>query len=252
MPSRKKEEGASTHIDAKGMDYRELNRTIRNALDEGVSTILITNVLGQRFIGDGIDKEVKISITGVAGGDLGAFMNGPLIYVNGNAEHAAGNTMSNGKIVIYGDSGDCLGHSMRGGKIFVKGNVGYRVGIHMKQFEDIYPTIVIGGKAQSFLGEYMAGGIILVLGLGSECPVDSYVGTGIHGGTIYIAGDIDDDLLGVATKKAPVDEEDLKIIRELVRDYNSYFNKSVDVDKIEFIKIEPISSRPFSNLYTPE
>jgi glutamate synthase domain-containing protein 3 len=247
-----KDRRGSVLIDAKGLDYRELNKQVRNAVAAGMGTILISNVLGQRFIGDGIDKSVEIKLTGTAGGDLGAFMDGPLIYLNGNAEHAAGNTMSGGRIIIHGDAGDCLGHSMRGGKIFVRGSVGYRVGIHMKQFEENYPTIVIGGKAQSFLGEYMAGGVILVLGIGKEECVGSYIGTGIHGGVIYIAGDVEDSDLGVAAKKEAADDSDMGIIRGLVKDYNTYFNKKIDIDGVHFTKIVPTSSRPFSNLYTHE
>jgi glutamate synthase domain-containing protein 3 len=61
----------------------------------------------------------------------------------------------------------------------------------MKQYREQYPKIVIGGYARSFLGEYMAGGIILILGLdATEAIVQDYVGTGIHGGTIYIAGEL--------------------------------------------------------------
>ncbi|HOP09407.1 MAG TPA: hypothetical protein PLC12_04235 [Candidatus Methanofastidiosa archaeon] len=245
-------ETSSVLIDAKGLDYRRLNKKVREAVADGKVKILISNVLGQRFIGDGIDKNIEINLTGTAGGDLGAFMDGPFIYLNGNAEHAVGNTMSSGRIVIHGNAGDCLGHSMRGGKIFVRGSVGYRVGIHMKQFEENYPTIVIGGKAQSFLGEYMAGGVILVLGLEQDESVDSYVGTGIHGGVIYVAGEVDDTLLGAAAKKEEVDGDDIEVIRGLVKDYNHYFNRKVDVDKMHFTKIVPTSSRPFCNLYTHE
>ena len=32
--------------------------------------------------------------------------------------------------------------------------------------EDKLPVLVVGGKAGSFLGEYQAGGVIVVLGLG--------------------------------------------------------------------------------------
>ena len=57
---------------------------------------------------------------------------------------------------------------MRSGKIFIKGDVGYRVGIHMKAYENLYPVIIIGGTAQDFLGEYMAGGLLIVLGLNGK------------------------------------------------------------------------------------
>ena len=65
---------------------------------------------------------------------------------------------------------------MRSGKIFVKGNAGYRVGIHMKEYHEFYPKIIIGGKVGDFLGEYQAGGIIVVLGIGCDgkVPVGSF------------------------------------------------------------------------------
>mgnify|MGYP002508363490 CR=1 FL=1 len=44
-------------------------------------------------------------------------------------------------------------------------NAGYRAGIHMKAYKDKVPVMVIGGTAGSFLGEYQAGGVIVVLGL---------------------------------------------------------------------------------------
>jgi len=51
------------------------------------------------------------------------------------------------------------------------------------------PKLVIGGSAGCFLGEYQAGGTIIVLGLGCEkgkAPVGSFCGTGMHGGKMFI------------------------------------------------------------------
>ena len=77
---------------------------------------------------------------------------------------------------------------MRGGKIFVKGDTGYRTGIHMKEYKDKKPSCCSGRKNGKFLGEYLAGGIIIVLGLYSEdCPVGNFTGTGMHGSQIYIS-----------------------------------------------------------------
>jgi len=89
----------------------------------------------------------------------------------GNAQDATGDTMNDGTIYIHGNSGDVCGYAMRGGKIFIRDNAGYRTGIHMKQYKEKKPVIVIGGTAGSFLGEYLAGGIIIVLGLNSEDTV---------------------------------------------------------------------------------
>ena len=44
---------------------------------------------------------------------------------------------------------------MRGGRVYVRDNIGYRGGIHMKQYMEKRPIVVIGGAARAFLGEYM-------------------------------------------------------------------------------------------------
>jgi hypothetical protein len=45
----------------------------------------------------------------------------------------------------------------------------------MKQYKDKLPVLTIGGTTGSFLGEYLAGGYIIVLGLNTEdCPIGSY------------------------------------------------------------------------------
>jgi len=61
----------------------------------------------------------------------------------------------------------------------------------MKEYQDKRPVIVIGGFAQDFLGEYMAGGVLVVLGLtldGDAVHNARFVGTGMHGGKLYIRG----------------------------------------------------------------
>ena len=46
-------------IDAKGMHYTPLNQKIRAAVADGVEEIILDNVLGQRFIGDGLRGNVR-------------------------------------------------------------------------------------------------------------------------------------------------------------------------------------------------
>ena len=147
-------------LNANKLDYKVLNENLRKTHEH----CTITDCCGQRFIAAGMsDKE--ITIDGVPGNALGAYLNGATITVNTNAQDAVGDTMNKGKIVVHGNIGDAAGYAMRGGKIFVKGNAGYRAGIHMKAYKDKVPVMVIGGTAGSFLGEYHAGGVILVLGL---------------------------------------------------------------------------------------
>ena len=146
-----------TQINAAGLDYTALNSAVRLAGDQ----CRITNCLGQRFIGAGI-SEKQITIEGIPGNALGAYLNGAEIIVHGNAQDALGDTMNKGRIVVHGSVGDAAGYAMRGGEIFVRDNAGYRTGIHMKAYGDTQPLLVIGGRVGSFLGEYLAGGLILI------------------------------------------------------------------------------------------
>ena len=239
-------------IDAKSLHYRDLNDQIHQALGHGAKDILLRNVNGQRYIGDGIRGNIKICIEGVPGNDLAAFMDGPSIIVKSNAQDAVGNTMNSGKVVIHGHAGDVLGYGMRGGKLFIQGDVGYRVGIHMKAFKKHIPVIIIGGTARDFLGEYQAGGVIILLGLDRDGKsfVGNYIGTGMHGGVIYIRGEADPFQLGKEVSISPVDETDEKQLRLYLKEYCDEFGLSIDdVMRDRFIKLLPTHLRPYGKIY---
>ncbi len=245
---------SSVRIDAMNLHYTDLNKKIREAVSHGALEVEIDNVLGQRFIADGLRGEAIIRIHGTVGGDLGMFMNGPTCIVYGNCDHAPGNTMGKGTIVIHGSAGDAVAHSMRGGRIFVRGDIGYRGGIHMKQYGDTFPILVVGGSARAFTGEYMAGGMIVVLGLGSSCAIDERgIGTGIHGGEIVIRGHVDERNLGLGAKMHPCEKEEMERVVPLVQEYSRNFGgKPDDILACEFTRITPASTRPFANKYTWE
>lgn len=240
-------------IDAKGLHYKELNELIRRAVHNGGKDIMLDNVNGQRYIGAGLSGDIKITINGVPGNDLACFMDGPAILVNSNSQDGIGNTMNAGRIVVHGSSGDIVGHSMRGGRIYIKGNAGYRIGIHMKSYKDLYPVIIIGGVVGDFLGEYMAGGLIAVLGLGrgpDEPLVGNYCGTGMHGGAMYIRGGIRDYQLGREAKRAGLNAEDHRLLKKYLKEYCACF--SLDLNEIannNFTKLIPSSQRPYGKLY---
>jgi len=245
----------SVRIDAREIHYTPLNQMIRRAVADGVTEIVIDNVLGQRFIADGLRGDgVTITVNGVPGGDLGMFMSGPTLIVHGNADHAPGNTMDRGCIVIHGSAGDAVGHSMRGGRIYVRDDIGYRGGIHMKQYMEKRPVLVVGGSARAFLGEYMAGGLLIVLGLtGIPLLSERGVGSGIHGGEIFVRGDVPDYILGVGAKQKPASDDEKHTIAPVVRDYASKF--SLDPTPLlasDYTRIVPASTRPFANKYTWE
>jgi glutamate synthase domain-containing protein 3 len=245
----------SVRIDAKDLHYTPLNQQIRAAVAGGATEIVVDNILGQRFIGDGLRGEgVTITINGVPGGDLAMFMSGPTIIVNGNADHAPGNTMDKGKVVIHGSAGDAVAHSMRGGRVYVRDNIGYRGGIHMKRYMEKRPILVVGGSARAFLGESMAGGLVIVLGLGDIPPISEQgVGSGIHGGEIYVRGSVDNICLGNGAKQTPVTDEQKTIIRPIIEDFaNSFGIDAAPLLVSKYTKIAAVSARPFANKYTLE
>ncbi|MBN1345629.1 MAG: hypothetical protein JXQ73_23255 [Phycisphaerae bacterium] len=239
-------------IDGKGIHYRELNERIHVAVEQGEKHFELDHICGHRYIGAGLDNGVQITINGVPGNDLGAFMNGATIIVSANGQDGVGNTMNEGKIVIHGDAGDILGHSMRGGKVFVRGYVGYRAGIHMKAYGDRFPVVVVGRKAGDYFGEYMAGGVLVVLGLdgADTAPVGRFVGTGMHGGVIYVRGKLEPHQLGAEVGVGQLGDSDWTLLTRIIAEYGQDF----DLDPSQFlretfVKLAPKSSRPYGNLY---
>lgn len=237
------------NINAEEMHFQVLNDQIRATSDQ---TITIENCMGQRYIASGMGKKSMV-INGVPGNALGAYLNGGSITVNGNAQDATGDTMNDGEIIIHGSSGDATGYGMRGGKILVKGNAGYRAGIHMKAYKMQQPLVVIGGVAGSFLGEYLAGGTIIVLGLNTDqkIVVGSGCGTGMHGGKIYLrCEELPTDLpVQVVAEKATA--EDMSKIDDYLNDFCSNFNVSKEeVLSKQFYVLSPNTKNPYKALYT--
>ncbi len=234
-------------IDAKELDFRTLDEQIRQNTDDAE----ILNCCGQRFIGAGMAAR-KILIRGTPGNALGAYLNGAEITACGNAQDAVGDTMNAGKIVVHGNIGDAAGYAMRGGQIFVKGSAGYRAGIHMKAYQDKVPQMVIGGTAGSFLGEYQAGGVIAVLGLGRKNGriVGNFPCTGMHGGKMFLRSDCEGIPFPPQVTARPATEENLKEIHNILLDYCAFF--AYDMDKIldaPFTVVTPDTANPYRRMY---
>ena len=235
------------NINAKNLDFKKLNAKIRTVDDD----IYIDNCCGQRYICSGL-KDKKLTINGIAGNALGAYLNGSIITVNDNVQDAVGDTMNEGKIIIHGNAGDALGYAMRGGSIFVRGEAGYRAGVHMKEYQDKKPVIVIGSRAGSFLGEYLAGGIIIVLGIGvDDIPIGNFTGTGMHGGCIFIRTNKSLDNLPKQVTPKIASKDDLKQIEEYVFEYAKYFEiDAKTIMKDNFYILKPNAKNPYKQLYT--
>lgn len=234
-------------IHAGDLHFQQINQQIR----QEQSDVTILECMGQRYIGAG-QKEKTITIHGTPGNALGAYLDGAEIIIHGNAQDAVGDTMNDGRIIIHGNAGDALGYAMRGGKIFVRGNSGYRTGIHMKEYRGKKPVIIVGGCAGSFLGEYLAGGIIIVLGLGNlQIPVGNFCGTGMHGGNIFIRGSHQMKGLPQQVTVSAAGEKEMSGISGLLQEYCATFSLDYEgLIKEPFQVLRPNAKNPYKMLYT--
>ena len=124
----------------------------------------------------------------------------------------------------------------------------------MKAYEDERSVLVVGGRTGSFLGEYLAGGgLIIALRLGCEGGdiTGYFCGNGMYAGTIYLR-----------TGKAPVnlsdklilrhvdEEEKVAVLRPVVEDFASTFSLDAKLClSSDFIAIEADKSKTYSQLY---
>ena len=122
----------------------------------------------------------------------------------------------------------------------------------MKAYKEKIPVMVIGGTAGSFLGEYQAGGVIIVLGL--EAKDKKIVGffpcTGMHGGKMFLRGNCENIKFPAQVTARPATREDLDEICNYLSEYCSDFE--CDIDDIlsdSFTVITPDSRNPYKQMY---
>lgn len=229
--------------------FQALNESIKASTDTEVT---IRDCIGQRYIASGMSGK-SIQIYGTPGNALGAYLNGSSVEVFGNAQDAVGDTMNDGEIIIHGNCGDGTGYGMRGGKIFVEGDCGYRGGIHMKSYQDKFPVLVIGGKAGSFLGEYQAGGVILVLGRNADgtAPVGNFCGTGMHGGCIFLRCEEAPQGLPPQVLITEANESEKTHLRPYIEEYCAHFGGDADALLADrFYMLTPNPEAGYKQLYT--
>lgn len=227
--------------------FKEANEMVRAALAEA-DTVELEDVFAQRYLGCAMAAGKRLEIHGTPGNDMACYMDGGSIEVFGNAQDQIGNTMNAGEVVVHGRCGDAAGYAMRGGAIFVRDDCGWRVGINMKQYQDKVPAIVIGGNAGNFLGEYMAGGVIVFMGQPGE-----YLACGMHGGIIFLAHRPDERLIAEGLVCEPITEEGKALLRPLLEQYNAHFAEDLEAPIDEFgesyWELRPATARPYASMY---
>jgi putative selenate reductase len=237
------------------MHYRSLNRHIHERITEGINRFILREVTGQRYIGAGLPQGIEIELYGVPGHDLGVFNAGARIVVRGNAQDGVGNTMNDGLIVVHGSVGDIPGNMMREGRIYIRGQAGFRAGIMMKEYQEKHPVIIVGETIGDYVGEYMAGGTIIVLGYSLEkcnSPVARHVASGMFGGKILIRGSVASEQVGEGALLSQAKDDDLEQVYPFLSEYAEVFE--LDLERIvssRFFVITRACQRPYGNLYVP-
>ena len=238
-------------INADGLYYRQLNESIRACADH---EIVIKNLCGQRYVACA-EKSRAFTLHGTPGNGLAQYMDGATVEVFGNCQEAVGDTMNSGEVIIHGSCGDACAYGMRGGRILIKGDVGYRAGIHMKAYQAHHPVLIVGGTAGSFLGEYMAGGLIAVLGIGANgaYPCRFFCGTGMHGGKIILRCDEAPQGLPRQVLVREMTQEDRAELTPHVEAYCAHFGGDADALLAQrYYVLTPNPEAGYKQLYTFE
>lgn len=236
-------------IECSKLSFTALNQLLQETKEQ---QIILKGIVGQRLIASGLAGK-EIVIEGVAGNGLGAYLNGCKIIAYGNVQEATADTMNCGEIVVHGNAGDATGYAMRGGSIYIRDSVGYRCGIHMKEYKSQKPTIVIGGRAGSFLGEYLAGGVIILLGLHTDNKpiVHNFIATGMHGGKIILRAK---ELPCAIPPNIKVEKikrlEDSEIV-EKIKQWCTYFNRdSAELLADTYLQLTVNDKNIYKQMYT--
>lgn len=231
--------------------FREANEAVRTALETS-DRVVITEAFAQRYLGCAMKAGKRLEIYGTPGNDLACYLDGGSIEVHGSAQDQTANTMNGGCVVVHGRSGDATGYAMRGGELFIRDGAGWRAAINMKQYGDRRPVMVIGGDAGDFLGEYMAGGVVVLMG-----RPGAHLASGMHGGVIYLQRDGLPPTLPQGLVADELTPEDAEVLGDLLDRYDSYFAGELHDDGTaakaapleSFAALRPASSRPYAAMY---
>jgi len=96
---------------------------------------------------------------------------------------------------------------------------------------------------------------MILLGLDlspGEEIVGNNCGTGMHGGVMYIRGNVAPYKFGREVKCVEMGENDTLLVKSYIKRYCEYFNiPSNEVLLTSFKKIVPYNTRPYGSLYAP-
>ena len=220
-------------VDAAGLETREVNRAIKQAIAEGARTIRVLNPAGRHSFGVALKSEdLEVTFEGPTGWYTAGMNTGPRIVIEGNTGWGVGECMMRGRIEVHGHAGSGTAASIRGGVVYVQGDSGARSGIAMKG-----GTLVVGGSVGYMSGFMMQAGTIIACGDAADGLGDS-----MYEGTIFVGGTIASR--GADAEVEELVEEDRTLLDAALGDVG------LDASAFDFTKIR--SGRKLWNFSTKE
>jgi len=236
-------------IDAGGFPSEgtdSLARYLVRAYETGWRSLIVFNLRGQRFIGNGFGQRsggVRIDLYGSSGDYLGSGLDGMEIHVHNDAQDQVGQILKSGQLIIHGSVGQTLLYGAKGGDIYILGHAAGRPLINAVG----RPRVVINGTALDYLAEsFMAGdpldggGFVILNGVtfdadGRIIDLDTpYPGGNLFslasGGAIYARdprGRLDEDQLN-GGRFSDVTEADWTLIKPYLEENERLFGIPVE------------------------
>ncbi|MFP6775910.1 MAG: GXGXG motif-containing protein [PS1 clade bacterium] len=192
--------GKSASIDAQELTPREINRQIRELMEQGIGDITVDNPMSRHGVGVGILNRVNLTFSDSLGYFGCGLIDGPNIHINGRVGWSCGENMMAGTIVIDKNAGSTFGAAIRGGDLVCRGSVGARTGIDQKG-----GTIIVGGDTGAFSGFMMQRGRMIVCG-----DAGMNLGDSMYDGVIYVGGEVEE--LGVDCVPGELTELDIRYL----------------------------------------
>ncbi len=167
-------------IDCDGLSVRQINETIRRAIDDGERDLRLLQPDARHNLAVAVLTDARIVIEGPVGYYCGGMSDGVRLEVHGSAGWGLAECLLAGTVVVDGHAGNGAAASIRGGTVVVKGDAAARAGIAMKG-----GLLIIGGDTGYMTGFMMQRGRIIVCGNAGPALADS-----MYEGVVYVGGQI--------------------------------------------------------------
>jgi len=206
----------SASIDAQDLTPTQINKQIRDLMEQGIGDITVDNPMSRHGVGVGILNRLNLTFTDSLGYFGCGLVDGPNIHIKGRVGWSCGENMMAGTIVIDSNAGSTFGAALRGGDLVCRGSVGARTGIDQKG-----GTIIVGGNTGAFSGFMMQRGRMIICG-----DAGMNLGDSMYDGTIYVGGEVEE--LGVDCVPGEMTELDVRYLTEKLALYGMKSPKGVE------------------------